>query len=158
MGEVGEKGVIEGFEEAGNWTPLVSRETEFVGGMRAAGYRIANPAARIRKEGCPPKKRKSRGPRHGFEIAMRLTAGCPIDAHSGPESGWCLVPGEPQRGKATYRQAVPSKPLCSCPADSSGPWKWPGAGERGSRNGCGIFSGTRFPACYVSGYVHVWPL
>ena len=48
--------------------------------------------------------------------------------------------------------------LGSCVASVAGwPWKWPGAGERGWRGGCGRFSGPRIPACNVSGSVRVWP-
>ena len=49
--------------------------------------------------------------------------------------------------------------LRSCMASiAAWPWKWPGGVERGWRCGCGIFSGPRIPACYVSGSVHGWPV
>jgi hypothetical protein len=38
------------------------------------------------------------------------------------------------------------------------PWKRLKAAGGSWRNGCGIFSDLKIPACYASGSVHVWPV
>ena len=105
----------------------------------------------------PAKRRKPRGPRFGSEIAMRLAAGRAIGAlRAGVWLASCF--GRAPTGQGDLPASRSIQAASGSPAESSGPWKWPGAAGRCSRYGCGIFSGPRIPACYVSGSVHGWPV